>query len=280
MDFCPLGGKKVAISKGLTVVPRADKPVISPTLYPMPNPLPPTPWLFSPLPLPHGLWGGNSWRFRWTQPTCGPSSRSSMAKWLEHWTCNLEDLIQVSLWPLAGFVLGSTCHVQILGQASKIANWFAFYLLGFLTMLWSSLIICLSPLKSSIRGEDIYLLWHINTNEILGELSHESMISSLVKITCYFHMWKDHHCYGYIINHAFCSQKKYLSEMIWNFIGVYIINSTLHGRLEIQNFSFRVEKYFTSGRSEQVKYLSTLEEKFRISARPCNILYLFTECEH
>ena len=68
--------------------------------------------------------------------------------------------------------------------------------------------------------------------------------------------------------------------MIWNFIGVYITNSTLHGRLEIQNFSFHVEKYFTSGRSEQVKYLSTLEEKFRISAWPCNVLYLFTECEH
>ena len=45
--------------------------------------------------------------------------------------------------------------------------------------------------------------------------------------------------------------KKYLSEMIWNFIGVYIINRTLHGRFEIQNFSFRVEKYFTSVRSEQ-----------------------------
>ena len=39
--------------------------------------------------------------------------------------------------------------------------------------------------------------------------------------------------------------------MIWNFIGVYIINRTLHSRLEIQNFSFRVEKYFTSERSEQ-----------------------------
>ena len=46
MDFCPLGGKKVAISKGLTVVPRADKPVISPTLYPMPNPLPLPPGSF------------------------------------------------------------------------------------------------------------------------------------------------------------------------------------------------------------------------------------------
>ena len=51
--------------------------------------------------------------------------------------------------------------------------------------------------------------------------------------------------------------------MVWHFIGVYIINRTLHDRLEIRNFSC-VEKYF-----------STLEEKFRISARPCNILYLF-----
>ena len=50
--------------------------------------------------------------------------------------------------------------------------------------------------------------------------------------------------------------------MVWHFIGVYIINRTLHDRLEIRNFSSRVEKYF-----------STLEEKFRISAQPCNILY-------
>ena len=51
--------------------------------------------------------------------------------------------------------------------------------------------------------------------------------------------------------------------MVWYFIGVYIIKRTLHGRLEIRNFSSRVEKIFP-----------TLEEKFRISARPCNILYL------
>ena len=36
-----------------------------------------------------------------------------------------------------------------------------------------------------------------------------------------------------------------------------------------------LKKYFTSERSERVKYFSTLEEKFRISARPCNILYIF-----
>ena len=48
--------------------------------------------------------------------------------------------------------------------------------------------------------------------------------------------------------------------MVLYFIGVYIINRTLHGRLEIRNFSSRVEK--------------TLEDKFRIHARPSNILYL------
>ena len=37
-----------------------------------------------------------------------------------------------------------------------------------------------------------------------------------------------------------------------------------------------LKKYFTSERSERVKYFSTLEEKFRISKRPCNILYLRT----
>ena len=35
-----------------------------------------------------------------------------------------------------------------------------------------------------------------------------------------------------------------------------------------------LKKYFTSERSERVKYFSTLEEKFRISVRPCNILYV------
>ena len=31
--------------------------------------------------------------------------------------------------------------------------------------------------------------------------------------------------------------------MVWNFIGVYVINRTLHDCLEIQNFSSCVEKY-------------------------------------
>ena len=36
-----------------------------------------------------------------------------------------------------------------------------------------------------------------------------------------------------------------------------------------------LKKYFTrSLRSSLMKFFSTLEEKFRISARPCNILYI------
>ena len=68
--------------------------------------------------------------------------------------------------------------------------------------------------------------------------------------------------------------------MVRHFIGVYIINRTLHDRLEIRNFSSRVEKYFTRSLRSLVKYFSTLEEKFRISARPCNILYVCDPFSH
>ena len=34
-----------------------------------------------------------------------------------------------------------------------------------------------------------------------------------------------------------------------------------------------LKKYFTRSLRSLVKYFSTLEEKFRISAPPCNILY-------
>ena len=53
----------------------------------------------------------------------------------------------------------------------------------------------------------------------------------------------------------------------WAFSFAFI-NETLHGCLDIRNFSSRVKKYF-----------STLEEKFSISARPCNILYLFLDLD-
>ena len=34
--------------------------------------------------------------------------------------------------------------------------------------------------------------------------------------------------------------------MVWYLIGVYIVNRTLHGRLEIRNFSSDVEEVFHS----------------------------------
>lgn len=48
----------------------------------------------------------------------------------------------------------------------------------------------------------------------------------------------------------------------------------LHGHAEIRNFSLSDKKYFMSECSERVKNFSTREEKFRISKRPCNIIYL------
>ena len=64
-------------------------------------------------------------------------------------------------------------------------------------------------------------------------------------------------------------RKNYWSEMVSYFIGVHIINRTLHGRAEIRNFPSRVEKII-----HLFAHFSTLEEKFPISARPCNPLFL------
>ena len=58
------------------------------------------------------------------------------------------------------------------------------------------------PLCNYMRVKKLYacilymcmnLLYHINTNEILGELSR-------VIFTCYFHMWKYHRCYAHLWN--------------------------------------------------------------------------------
>ena len=103
----------------------------------------------------------------------------------------------------------------------------------------------------------------LNTNDKPGELSHENLISSHAKITCYLHMWKYHLCYGYIINRTFHIKKL----LKWNgfvFHWCLIIKRTLHGHLEIRNFSSLLHSL--------MKYFSTLEEKFSISARPCNVL--------
>ena len=68
-------------------------------------------------------------------------------------------------------------------------------------------------------------------------------------------------------------------EMVENLrkiVTFHIIKRKLHGCLEIRNISSRVEKYFPRSLHSIVEYFSTLEDKFRISARPCNIYPLFT----
>ena len=92
--------------------------------------------------------------------------------------------------------------------------------------------------------------------------------------TWYLPMWKYHRCYGFIINRAFHTRKllKWDGSVV---IGVYIINRTLHGLLEIRNFASRVEKIFHSFAALTLEIFLNTRRKLRISARPCNILYVF-----
>ena len=61
-----------------------------------------------------------------------------------------------------------------------------------------------------------------------------------------------------------------------NFISIYIVNRTLHGRLGIRILSSRVESISHSFASLTRKryFQQALEDKIRIPARPFNILYL------
>ena len=95
-----------------------------------------------------------------------------------------------------------------------------------------------------------YIKWYyyINTSEILGELLRENVISSWAKITGHLHTWKDDRCYGKKKSHRSTS-------------GLQKILKTIN---------------FSSSPRSLVEYFSTLEETFRISARPCScdILYI------
>ena len=55
--------------------------------------------------------------------------------------------------------------------------------------------------------------------------------------------------------------------MVWYFIGVYIINRTLHGRWRYKISLLVWKKIFHEEQSERVKYFSTLEEKSFVSPR-------------
>ena len=88
--------------------------------------------------------------------------------------------------------------------------------------------------------------YYVNTSEIPGEVSRENMTSSQVKRSPL--LWLHN-------NSRTLQQKKlFKREIVWNFIGVYIVNRTLHGRLEIRNFS--------SGVFSSISLISCFEQLF------------------
>ena len=63
-----------------------------------------------------------------------------------------------------------------------------------------------------------------------------------------------------------------ISKMVFNWY--LFINRALHDRLEIRNFSSCVENIYLICCAHSGNIFSTLEEKFCISAWPCDILYV------
>ena len=99
-------------------------------------------------------------------------------------------------------------------------------------------------------------IYYINTNEIPGNLSRENFISSHVKISP---LWLQND-----------SQWR-LCQSRHDFRMVFIrIRNT---RYEISVVVFKNIYLVRCAHSENI--FLTLEDKFRISARPCNILYKF-----
>ena len=97
-------------------------------------------------------------------------------------------------------------------------------------------------LNNKVTKDSNISFYYINTNEIQGELSRENMI-----FTCENNVLSSHVKRSPLLwlhNKSRLSQEKCLTEMVLYFIGVYIINRTLHNRWEIRNFSSRVEKIF------------------------------------
>ena len=84
----------------------------------------------------------------------------------------------------------------------------------------------------------IIILYYINTNEIPGELARENLLSSHVKISPL--LWLHNKSR---LSHQKTVKVKWFGILL---VFLYIINRTLHGLLEIQNFSSRVEKMFHS----------------------------------
>ena len=87
-------------------------------------------------------------------------------------------------------------------------------------------------------------------------------------------MWKYHRCYGFI-NKSRLSHRETIKVKMFSSSLVFISKMEHYMAARRYEISLLVlKKYFTRSLRSLVKYFSTLEEKFRISVRPCNILYV------
>ena len=75
--------------------------------------------------------------------------------------------------------------VQIPGPNYTIQESYTFQVLVFMYSVWAACYQMKLTGKCTMTCD--ITVYYINTNEIPGELSHENMISSHVKITCYLH---------------------------------------------------------------------------------------------
>ena len=102
-------------------------------------------------------------------------------------------------------------RVSVCGRCSLTGVWIYMYmyiLYMFLNLLQGFVTIkIILNIFYFIFTKFSFSFYYINTNEIPGELLHENLIPSRVKITCYLHMWKYHIFYGYIKNCTFDTKK-------------------------------------------------------------------------
>ena len=98
-------------------------------------------------------------------------------------------------------------------------------------MLHTNIFILQLPLPCPFFCKHVNMItYYINTNEIPGK--HDT-VSSHVKITCYIHAWKHHHCYGYIINCTFHSRKL----LKWNDL---VFHCCLYNKIHMAAWRYKI----------------------------------------
>ena len=91
--------------------------------------------------------------------------------------------------------------------------------------------------------------YYLNTNDIPGEPSRENMTPSHVKRSPSLLWLHDKSRLSPV------AKEKYSSGMVWYFIGVYVMNRTMYGRLKTLHFSSRIphlKRHFVSLRGNVI----------------------------